>query len=124
MPPEPRPAPGPSADVLPLFAAWELILGDLLDRTARFPKAVRFTFASRIDHLGLGILEGLVEARYARGARKVAALERIDLDLAKLRVLLRLAFERQYLDRRGFEHVALKLDEAGRMLGGWLKQQR
>lgn len=111
------------SDVLPLFTSWEQTLGDLLDRTARLPKAVRFTFASRIDNLGLDVLERIVEARYAPSARKLVLLKDIDLDLAKLRVLLRLCHDRRYLDRRGFEHVATRIDEAGRMVGGWMKQQ-
>ena len=110
-------------DELPLFVHWERTLADLLDRTMRFPKAARFTFASRVDGLALDVLEGIVEARYARGRRKQDALRRIDLQLAKLRVLVRLCHDRRFLDTGGLEHVARNLDEAGRMIGGWLKQQ-
>ena len=112
-----------SVEVPVLFAAWEETTGDILDRTQRFPKAVRFTFASRIDGLALDVLELVVEARFARRGHKRDALLAIDRALAKLRVLLRLAFERRYLDRRGFEHVVRRVDEAGRMVGGWLAQQ-
>jgi hypothetical protein len=102
-----------------LVARWQQVVGDLLDRTARFPKAVRFTFAARIDNLALDVLEELVEARYASGQAKQGALRRADGRLARLRVLLRLAHDRRYLAHRGYEHVARGLDEAGRMLGGW-----
>lgn len=102
-----------------LIGHWEKVIGDLLDRTARFPKVVRFTFAIRIENLALDVLELLVEARYASGAAKYAALRRTDACLARLRVLIRLAHQRTYLDHRGYEHVARGLDEAGRMLGGW-----
>lgn len=110
-------------DDLQLFVHWEATLGDLLQRTLRFPKAVRFTFSGRIDNLALDILEQLVEARYTGGARKVAALRAADLSLAKLRVLLRLAHQQRYLDGRGYEHTARNLDEAGRMLGGWIRER-
>ncbi|MBM3260517.1 MAG: diversity-generating retroelement protein Avd [Candidatus Sericytochromatia bacterium] len=106
-----------------LVARWQQMVGDLLDRTARFPKVVRFTFAARIDNLALDVLEELVEARYASGAGKQAALRRADGRLARLRVLLRLAHDRRYLDHRGYEHVSRGLDEAGRMLGGWRKDR-
>ena len=53
-------------DVPQLVVHWERSLGDLLDRTASFPKSVRFTFASRIDGLALDILEALVRARWVR----------------------------------------------------------
>ena len=110
-------------DPLPLFVHWEKTAGEVLDRTLKFPKSVRFTFAGRIDTLTLDILEAVVEACYSPGARKQAALRNADLSLAKLRVLLRLSKDRRYLDRRGYEHVMRRIDEAGRMLGGWRKQQ-
>ncbi len=111
-------------EVPPLLALWEVVLGELLDRTVKFPKTVRFTLAQRIDGLALDVLEALVEARFLRGPRRVAALERVDLALVKLRLLLRLAYERRHLDGRGFEHLAGRLDEAGRMVGGWLAHAR
>lgn len=105
-----------------LLVHWEKSLGDLLDRTARFPKVSRFTFAARVDGLGLDILETLVRARWAARGEKAALLAHADADLAVLRVLMRLCFERRLLDRGGLEQVARNLDEAGRMLGGWRKQ--
>ncbi len=111
-----------SPDVPQLILHWEQTLGDLLDRTAQFPKVVRFTFATRVDTLALDILEAIVRARWARGSVKADQLARADADLAVLRVLIRLCFERRYLARAGFEHVVRNLDEAGRMLGGWRKQ--
>lgn len=109
-------------DELPLFVLWEKTVGDLLDRTQRFPKSVRFTFASRIDNLALDILEHIVVACYSPPAETRRVLRDLDLALARLRVLLRLACERQFLDRRGFEHVMRRVDEAGRMVGGWRRQ--
>jgi hypothetical protein len=34
---------------------WEQVVGDLLDRTARFPKAVRFTFLGIASSVALVI---------------------------------------------------------------------
>ena len=110
-----------SERVLPLFTLWETTLKDLLPRTARFPKSVRFTFSGRIDNLALDVFERLVEARYERKAG--SALRAASLDLEKLRLLLRVCHDLAYLDHRGYEHVARNLDEAGRMIGGWIKQQ-
>ena len=109
---------------LPLLVHWEKTLGDLLDRTQKFPKVVRFTFSTRIDNHALDVMELLAEARYAVPRRKVALLAEADALLTRLRVLLRLSHDRRHLDRQGFEHVAKNLDEAGRMLGGWRQQQQ
>ena len=106
-----------------LYLHWEAAVGDLLDRTQRFPKSVRFTFSTRIDNRALDILEDLVEAQYSTGRVTQVALNRADLRLSCLRTLLRLSHQRRYIDRRGFEIVMRNVDTAGRMLGGWLKQQ-
>ena len=108
---------------LPLFILWEKVLADLLDRTSKFPKSARFTFSSRIDNISLDILEKIVEARYNSGEEKRKALKEIDLALARLRVLLRVCHDRKYLSHGGFEHVMRQVDEAGRMVGGWRREQ-
>lgn len=106
---------------LPVFAAWVRFLDWLLDATEKFPKRVRFTLSSRIEALALDVLEDLVEARYARP--KAAVLRRANLRLEKLRVLLRLCHGRRFLAHGAYEHASREIDEVGRMLGGWLKQQ-
>ena len=105
--------------VLPLFTLWETTLKDLLQRTAKFPKTVRFTFSGRIDNLALDVYERIVEARYSK--KPGPALQAASLDIEKMRLLLRVCHDLAYLDHRGYEHVARNLDEAGRMIGGWLK---
>lgn len=107
------------AEVPVLLTRWEQVLGDLLDRSAQFPKAWRFTLTQRIDNLGLDVLQHLVRARFSSGRVRGAALQEADLALAQLRVLLRLAHDRHLLDHRGYAHVSRNLDECGRMLGGW-----
>ena len=108
-------------DDLPLFLHWTKFLKWLLPKTGKFPKDVRFTFASRIDNLALDVLENVIEAAYSREKRP--CLRRASMAIEKLRVLLRICHELGYLDHRGYEHAAERLDEAGRMTGGWLKQQ-
>jgi hypothetical protein len=102
-----------------LLVAWERLLGELLDRTARFPKSVRFTFAARLDGLALDVLDRLVRARFAGVPERRRLLAEADGALAVLRVLLRVSHDRRFLDRGGLESLAVALDEAGRMLGGW-----
>ena len=106
---------------LPLFVHWEKTLKDILLRTQKFPKRVRFTFSSRLDNLALDILEKIVEARYSRD--KSTTLAQTSLLLEKLRVLLRISHEEKYLDHKGFEHVCRNIDEAGRMLDGWIRNR-
>ncbi|MEM8485578.1 MAG: diversity-generating retroelement protein Avd [Bacteroidota bacterium] len=106
---------------LPVFVHWMGFLDWLLDATEKFPKHVRFTISTRIENLALDIVENLVEARYAR--EKSAILQRANLRLEKIRVLLRISHDRQYLSRKGYLHAMKAVKETGRMLGGWIKQQ-
>lgn len=106
---------------LPLFIHWTKVLTDLLSRTEKFPKRVRFTFSTRIDNLALDILEKIVEAQYSK--QKQSILKSINLQLEKLRVLLRISHQMGYLDNRGYEHTAKLIREAGSMVGGWTRQQ-
>lgn len=111
------------ADDPVLVLHWERTLGEILDRTGKFPKHARFSFAARIDGLALTVMERLVRARWTSGGRKRELLAGADADLAVLRTLLRLAHARRLLDHGGLEILSRLVDEAGRMLGGWRKQQ-
>ncbi len=82
---------------------------------------MRFTLSSRIDNLALDVLEKIVEARYAK--EKTTALSQASLSLEKLRVLLRISHEERHLDHRGFEYIIRNVDEAGRMIGGWMRSR-
>ena len=106
---------------LPVFWRWSEFVRWLLPTTGKFPKRVRFTLSTRIDNLALDIVEDLVEARYAR--HKTEKLQRINLKLERLRVLLRIGHDMQYLPHKSFEFAVRSVDEVGRMIGGWIKQQ-
>jgi len=109
-------------DAPTVFVHWERFLGWLLDHTEKFPKRLRFTLTNRIDNLALDVFEQLVVARYSRDRQPV--LERVNLELETLRLLLRVAHERRALDTGAFTHACEEIDAAGRMVGGWIRHQR
>ncbi len=106
---------------LPIFVKWTDFLKWLLHTTEKFPKKVRFTFSDRINNLALNIIEELVEARYSGNKRLL--LKSANLSLEKLRVLLRISFESRFLSKDAYKHAMYSLNEIGKMLGGWIKQQ-
>lgn len=110
------------AEELPLLRLWETTLHELLDDTEGFPKRVRYSFVSRIDNAALEVLEQLTLARYAPAREVGAALACADAALARLRVLLRVAQARGHITERRYAARLERLDEAGRMLGGWRKR--
>lgn len=105
----------------PVYALLVDLTGWTLDRTATLPKSHRFTFGERVDRLTLDCLELVIEAIYASPANKTAPLRRANLNLEKLRVFWRLIQERRWISAQQLLFVAQKLDEIGRMIGGWLK---
>ncbi|OED36241.1 hypothetical protein AB833_26750 [Chromatiales bacterium (ex Bugula neritina AB1)] len=111
-----------SGSIPTVYVQWETFLHWLLDRTEGFPKRLRFTLTSRIDNRALDVFERLVEARYSRD--KINLLSAINRDLEILRLLLRIAHDRRALDHRAFDHATVQIDTTGRMIGGWLRQQR
>lgn len=102
-----------------LLVLWYDMLKWLLGRTEKFPRRIRFTISSRIDNLGIEIMERLAEARYVKD--KAALLGEVSAKLDRLRLLLRLCHDLAHLDHKAYEYVSRQMDEAGRMLGGWLK---
>ena len=106
----------------PIYTVWEEILGWTLDRTAGLPKSQRFTFGQRIDTLSMDVMLRIVEAIYTR--EKLAILRQLNLWLEQLRALWRLVHKRQWISRKQLVYIQAKIDETGRMLGGWVKRQK
>jgi hypothetical protein len=109
-------------DKPPIYTALTEIVGWTLDRTADLPKSSRFTFGQRLDNRTLDALELAVRAIFSPPARKRAILEELNLLLEQLRVLWRLCQDRGWISQQQLVFVVGKIDEVGRMTGGWLKQ--
>ena len=106
---------------LPVFIKWHEFLTWLFLATERFPKKARFTLSERLIQLGLEVMEDLVEARYTKDKWRI--LQRANLRLEKVRVLVRISYEQKFLSHDGYKHAMYLLHEIGSMIGGWLRQQ-
>lgn len=113
-----------SVEIPIIIVFWEKVLAEILDKTQKFPKSVRFTFSSRIDNYALDTLEYLTIARFTSKPDKVLYLQKADNNLMLLKVILRISYNRSYLSNKGFELLIREINEAGRMLGGWLKNEK
>jgi hypothetical protein len=98
------------------FAIW------LLEHTQKFPKSLRFSLAVRIENRILEVLDSVVLAN--RLQNKVATLQQADRSLDSLRMLIRLAHSMRVLATNSYEYASQELTEIGKLLGGWLRQQR
>lgn len=122
MPPRRNPPRPRSTQPPVVLVKWYDTAKWLLERVDSFPKNQRFIFGTRIAEDALDILELLVEAAYSRD--KARLLEDANRKLETLRWLLRMATDRKVLTGKQYQYVCEHVDEAGRMVGGWLKQQQ
>lgn len=107
----------------PIYTLLTELAGWTFDRTAAIPKSQRFTFGQRLDNATLDALMLAVKAIYSPGKAKRQHLLDLNLLLEQLRVLWRLVEERRWISQQQLLFVNGKIDEIGRMAGGWLKQQ-
>ncbi|KAF0125766.1 MAG: hypothetical protein FD189_1947 [Elusimicrobia bacterium] len=96
------------------FLKWVHVL------TGKYPKAEKFVLAARTENAALDLLSAVIEANNARD--KAPALGRADLALEKTRVWVRLGFELRFMSLKQYEFGSRRLDELGRLLGGWNKK--
>lgn len=95
------------------FAQW------LMAKVENLPRSHRFTLGERMCQSVLDLLLDLTEASYRKD--KAALLSRASRHLNALRILIRLAKDLKYLPKDPYIFALEKLDEIGRMIGGWSK---
>jgi len=98
------------------FVLW------LLPKVENFPRAHRFTVGERLSTDGLELLTTLVEAAYSRD--KDELLQRANRKINSTRYLLRLAKDLKLMSMDAYGFSAEKLDEIGRMVGGWTEPEQ
>jgi len=89
-----------------------------------FPRSDRYSLGQKCEHYILEILESIILASQLSKNEKLPILEKASLKLNVLRILIRLAKEIKALDNKKYLASQRRLDEIGRMLGGWIKSTR
>ena len=104
---------------LPIFEkTYELILW-LYPTVSKFPKSQRFVLGQHIENTALKILEGIIHSNQERN--KLLYLKQVSVELDKLRILIRLSKDLKFISIRQYGFGAEKINEIGKMLGGWIK---
>lgn len=85
------------------------------------PKTSRFTIGSRIENKLLDLLETSYIAYYIGREKRIEKITECILILDTLKFLIYTAWEAKYISNGHFEEISLKLNEVGKMLGGWKK---
>ncbi len=106
-------------DDYPSYVKWRYIVAYMLDICGKFPKNVRFNLADRLTNISLDVLESIIEAIYAK--QKADTLRKANLYMEKNRALLQISVDKKYISIGQYEHISGEINEAGKMIGGWIK---
>ncbi len=89
----------------------------------RLPRNHRFTLGERIINNLYDLLEGLIQARYAKND-KLDQLKSLNTQLDILRYQTRLLYDFQLISVGRYKYINQQLNGIGIELGSWLKQQQ
>ena len=85
------------------------------------PKGAKYTIGSRIENKFLSLLELSYIAYFTEKEKKLEKVSQCILLLDILKFLISVAWEGKLISNKQYEDVAMKLDEIGKMFGGWKK---
>ena len=84
-------------------------------------KVARYTIGFRIENKFLDLLEFSYIAYFTEKDKKVEKISDCILILDTLKFLISVAWEGKIISNKQCEDVVMKLDEVGKMFGGWKK---
>ena len=87
-----------------------------------FPKSERFTLVADMKRSLVKMLELIIRANKSRN--KFPILMDLDTELEVFRSLVRLSFQLKFISMKKYEVLSRMIDEVGRLLGGWIRQNR
>lgn len=85
------------------------------------PKSARYTIGVRIENKFLDLLETSYIAYFSSKEKKLEKISDSIFTLDILKFLISVVWEGKFISHKQYEEIAIKLDEAGKMLGGWKK---
>lgn len=91
----------------------------LIAQLGKFPRDQKFVLGDRIETKVLEVQESCLRAYYSRDKR--GHLLEANLQMEVTRHLVRLAHALKLFSTHTYGVLAAKMDEVGRMIGGWLK---
>jgi hypothetical protein len=86
------------------------------------PKEHRFSLGVKIDNIFIEVIEMISGALYVKKEEKVLYIKVAIRKTDTLKLLFLILWETKSLDNKKYLAISEKIDEVGRMLGGWLGQ--
>ncbi|MEK7630329.1 MAG: four helix bundle protein [Patescibacteria group bacterium] len=84
-------------------------------------KGARYTVGSRIENKFLDLLELAYSAYFTPKEKKSEKISECIFILDTLKFLISVAWEGKLISSGQYENIAVKLEEIGKMFGGWKK---
>jgi hypothetical protein len=109
---------------IPIITKTYELYRALHDLQKGIPKMERYSLWSRVETTALQMLEGFVHAGYLPLEQRAQKLTRLAADVDMLRMFIRLTVDIKVLQLKKVVPLQERLDEIGRMLGGWIKSVR
>ena len=89
------------------------------DYHSKLPKDKRYSLGQRIDWLFIEAIEAIATASFLIREEKLPYVRRAIQKMDTLKILLLVLWESKSLENKRYVALSAKLDEVGRMLGGW-----
>lgn len=84
-------------------------------------RGARYTIGARIENKFLDLLELAYIAYFSSKEKKPEKISECILVLDTLKFLISVTWEGKLISNKQYEEIAVKLDEIGKMFGGWMK---
>lgn len=97
-----------------------LLLKEVIPEINRFPKNQKFTLGDRLQNQISDLLEAFIKAYYKPKSEKLPLLREANIQLEIIRHYFRLGFDLGLYNSLKYNYFAEKLQEIGKMTGGWL----
>ena len=85
------------------------------------PKTHRYSLGQRIDTFCIETIEAIAIASFLSPAEKQPYVRLAIRKVDTVKILLMILWETKSLDNKKYLALSVKIDEVGRMLGGWKK---
>ena len=109
----------PPPKILPLLQRLKAIYFVWFTAYQQLPKTHRYTLGGRIDELFVEMIEAISVASFTPRAEKLPYIRIAIRKLDTTKVLLLVLWETKSIDNKPYILISEKLEEIGKMLGGW-----
>ncbi|GAB6173266.1 MAG: diversity-generating retroelement protein Avd [Desulfitobacteriaceae bacterium] len=90
---------------------------------AKYPKSEKFTMVAQIKDSMLTAIKLILRANkvYNNHNARLELLNAIDAEISIQKVFVRMSHKLRYISNNNYMEWSRRLDELGRLLGGWIK---